>query len=54
MKTIELCGSCAAKMEAGYKLRQLPRAVNQKVFCGLCQRKRYGATYEVVKKDDKI
>ena len=51
MKTIELCGSCAAKMEAGYKLRQLPRAVNQKVFCGLCQRKRYGATYEVTKRD---
>lgn len=51
MKTIELCGQCAAKMEAGYKLKQLPRAVNQKVFCGLCQRKRYGATYEVTKRD---
>lgn len=50
MKTIELCCSCAAKMEEGYKLVQLPRAVNQKVFCGLCRRKRYGATYEVTKK----
>lgn len=51
MKTIELCGQCAAKMEAGYRLRQLPRAANQKVFCGLCQRKRYGAVYEVMKRD---
>lgn len=50
MKTIDLCGTCAAKMEEGYKLVQLPRAVNQKVFCGLCRRKRYGATYEVEKK----
>ena len=51
MKTIELRGQCAAKMEAGYKLRQLPRAANQKIFCGLCQRKRYGAVYEVTKRD---
>ena len=51
MKTIELCGQCAGKMAEGYKLRQLPRAVNQKVFCDLCRRKRYGATYEVTKRD---
>ena len=50
MKTIDLCGTCVAKMEEGYNLVQLPRAVNQKVFCGLCRRKRYGATYEVTKK----
>lgn len=54
MKTIELCGICAGKMAEGYKLKQLPRAVNQKVFCGLCRRKRYGATYEVEKKNDKV
>lgn len=55
MKRIELCGQCAAKMADGYRLRQLPRAVNQKVFCGLCQRKRYGAVYEVEKKSyDKV
>ena len=51
MKTVDLCGICAAKMAEGYKLVQLPRAVNQKVFCGLCRRKRYGATYEVTKRD---
>ena len=51
MKTIELCGICAGKMAEEYKLVQLPRAVNQKIFCGLCQRKRYGAVYEVTKRD---
>lgn len=51
MKTIELCGICAGKMAEGYKLRQLPRPANNKIFCGLCQRKRYGATYEVTKRD---
>lgn len=49
-KQIDLCGTCAAKMEDGYKLVQLPRPANNKIFCGLCQRKRYGATYEVTKK----
>lgn len=46
MKTIELCGTCAAKMAEGYKLVQLPRPANNKIFCELCQRKRYGATYQ--------
>ena len=51
MKTIELCGQCAGKMAEGYKLKQLPRPANNKIVCGLCQRKRYGATYEVTKRD---
>ena len=50
MKTIELCGTCTAKMADGYKLVQLPRPSNNKIFCGLCQRKRYGSTYEVTQK----
>lgn len=50
MKQIELCGQCAAKMADGYKLVQLPRPANNKVLCGLCNRRRYGATYEVTKK----
>lgn len=50
MKQIELCGQCAAKMAEGYKLKQLPRPANNKIFCGLCNRRRYGATYEVTKK----
>ena len=51
MKTIELCGTCAAKIEAEYKLKQLPRPANNKIFCVMCLRKRYGATYEVTKRD---
>ena len=51
MKTIDLCGICAAKMQEGYKLTQLPRPANNKVFCGLCRRKRYGATYQIKKKE---
>lgn len=50
MRKVDLCGTCAAKMTEGYKLVQLPRPANNKIFCGLCQRKRYGATYEVTKK----
>lgn len=50
MRTIDLCGCCAAKMADGYKLTQLPRPANNKIICGLCQRKRYGATYQLEKK----
>ena len=50
-KTIELCGTCAAKVQDSYKLTQLPRPVNNKIFCGLCMRKRYGATYQIEKKE---
>lgn len=50
MKKIDLCAICAAKMQDGYKLVQLPRPANNKIVCGLCRRKRYGATYEVTKK----
>ena len=50
MKQIDLCGQCAAKMADGYKLVQLPRPANNKIFCGLCGRKRYGATYQYEKR----
>ena len=51
MKTIELCSKCAAIMADGYKIKQLPRPANHKVFCEMCQRKRYGASYQVEKKE---
>lgn len=53
MKQIDLCGACAAKMADGYKLTQLPRPVNNKVTCGLCGRRRYGAAYRLEKKEVK-
>lgn len=46
-KQIELCGDCAAKLAEGYKLTQLPRPANNKITCGQCNRRRYGATYRV-------
>lgn len=52
MKTIDLCGTCAAKMQDGYKLtQQFPRPANNKIFCAMCRRKRYCATYQVEKKE---
>lgn len=51
MKKIDLFGICAAKMAEGYKLTQLPRPANNKIFCGHCQRKRYGASYQMEKKN---
>ena len=51
MKTIELCGQCAAIMADSNTITQLPRPANHKVFCEMCQRKRYGAAYQVEKKE---
>lgn len=52
MKTIDLCGTCAAKMQDGYKLtQQFPRPANNKIFCAMCRRKRYGGTYQIEKKE---
>ena len=51
MKIIDPRGACAGKMKYGYKLVQLPRPANNKIFCELCRRRRYGATYEVTKRD---
>lgn len=52
MKTIDLCGTCAAKMQDSYKLtQQLPRPANNKIFCAMCRRKRYGGTYQIEKKE---
>lgn len=48
-KEIELCYDCTQKMKEGYRLEQLPRPVNNKITCGLCGRRRYGATYVATK-----
>lgn len=53
MKQLDLCGACAAKMADGYKLTQLPRPANNKVTCGLCGRRRYGAAYRLEKREVK-
>lgn len=48
-KEIELCTPCAEKMKEGYRLQQLPRPANNKVTCGLCGKRRFGATYIATK-----
>lgn len=47
-----MCSKCA--IEAGTAgLRQLTRMKDKKVKCDRCGRKRYGAEYETVKKEEK-
>ena len=48
-KEIELCYECTQKMQEGYRLQQLPRPANNKITCGLCGRRRFGATYVATK-----
>lgn len=48
-KQIELCHYCMEKMQEGYRLEQLPRPVNNKITCGLCGKRRFGATYVATK-----
>lgn len=52
-KTADLCGNCSAKMEEGYTLKMLRRGINNKITCALCNRRRFGATYEVEPKRKK-
>lgn len=46
-KTIDLCTPCAEIMKAGYTVKVVKRSINNKVTCGHCNRRRYGATYEL-------
>lgn len=48
----DLCGVCAAQeaaklTEAGMTLVRIEGGVNNKITCWGCQRRRYGATYEM-------
>lgn len=48
MKQIDLCARCAALLsDGGYSIKMVKRGINNKVTCGHCNRRRYGATYEV-------
>ena len=52
-REMELCVPCAEKMREGYVLRAVKIGVNQKVTCVGCGRRRYGAVYQVEKKEQK-
>ena len=46
----DLCGECAAKMEAAYRLKKLERQADNKITCANCGRRRYGGKYEILPK----
>lgn len=50
MKTVDLCGACAAKLGTAYSVRKIAGGVDHKVTCAECGRRRYGGTYEVAPK----
>lgn len=52
MRTLDLCGICAAKLGEVYTVRKIASGINKKITCAECGRRRYGATYEVRKKED--
>lgn len=51
MQTVELCGKCANLMKEGFALKRVAGGVDQKVTCANCGKRRYGATYEVSRKE---
>ena len=50
-KIRDLCGACAAKLSTAYTVRKVCGGVDNKITCAECSRRRYGATYEIVKKE---
>lgn len=48
---IDLCFPCAKALESVYDLKKVREPVDTKISCAECGRRRYGATYEAVKKN---
>lgn len=51
MSVVDLCGVCAAKMRETHQLKVIYSGKNQNVTCANCNRRRYGATYEVTERN---
>ena len=51
-RRIDLCGPCCVLMRGSYVLERVAAGVNNKVSCGRCGKRRYGATYELIKKKE--
>ena len=52
MTTIDLCRPCAeARKARGEKLRPTITGIDRKIRCADCGRRRFGATYESVRKE---
>lgn len=43
----DLCTPCAVLLREKYNLKVVKRGINYKVTCSHCNRRRYGATYEM-------
>ena len=50
-KQHDLCGACAQQMKEGYTLKKICGGISNKVTCSHCGKRRYGATYELAKKE---
>ena len=49
----DLCVACAEMLKEGYTLKKISGGVDNKITCSNCGRRRYGATYELTKKEAK-
>lgn len=49
----DLCGTCAEQLKEGYNLKKISGGVDNKITCSNCGRRRYGASYELTKKEAK-
>lgn len=51
MKEMDLCRPCVEHMRAkGHKMQLCKGGIDKKVDCKRCGRRRYGATYQEIKK----
>lgn len=50
-KKHDLCGACAEQLKEGYSLKKISGGVSNKVTCSHCGKRRYGATYELARKE---
>lgn len=49
-KKMDLCKPCAETLRKNSEIREIGRAIDEKVCCGLCGKRRFGGHYEVGKK----
>lgn len=50
MSLKELCRPCAAELGAKKSVELISSGRDRKITCGLCGRRRFGATYDVRRK----
>lgn len=51
MKGVILCDICANKLRPAYELKKVGEMSMDKIRCANCGKPRFGATYEVTKKE---